>query len=109
MTRGSGLSHSANEKDPQRISSTLRQVLEGRSNAVGSVTLTHDGVATTTTVTAPNCGPNSVVILAPETDWAAASYPTTYVKDSDISAGQFIITHQPTSNATETFGWFCVG
>lgn len=107
MTKGSGLSHSANEKDPQRISSLLKQVLEGRSNAVGTVTLTHDGSATTTTVTAQNCGPNSNVYLMPETDWAAAALPTTYV--SSISSGQFIITHQPTSNATETFGWFCVG
>jgi hypothetical protein len=49
------------------------------------------------------------VFLAPLTDWAAASYPTTYVQKADISAGQFIITHQPTSNATETFGWICLG
>lgn len=109
MTKGSGISHSAGETDTRRISSALKQVLEGRSNAVGSVTLTHDGTATTTTVTAPNCGPNSVVFLAPLTDWAAASFPTSYVLAANISAGQFIITHQPTSNATETFGWFCVG
>jgi hypothetical protein len=109
MTVGSGLAHSANEKDPLRQSSTLKQILEGRSNAVGMTTLTHDGSATTTTVTAPNCGPNSIVFLAPLTDWAAASYPTTYVQKADISAGQFIITHQPTSNATETFGWICLG
>lgn len=107
--KGAGLSHSPNEKDPQRQSLTIRQLLEGRSNAVGVVTLTHDGSATTTTVTAPNCGPNSVVFLSPETDQAAASAPTSYVKASDVSAGQFIITHQPTTNATETFGWVCLG
>ena len=76
-------------------------------NGVGSFTLTHDGVATTTTVTAPNCGPNSVPFLVPMTDWAAASYPTSYV--SSVSAGQFVVTHQPTSNATETFGYVCLG
>ena len=109
MTKGSGLSHSANEKDPQRISNAIKQMLEGRSNDVGMVTLTHDGTATTTTVSAPNCSPSSVVGLFPLTDWAAAAHPTTYVQDADISAGQFIITHQPTSNATETFGWLCRG
>src|SRR5690348_4007174 len=104
MSYGSGLAHSPNESDPRRLSASIRQLLEGRMNGVGTVTLTHDGVATTTTVAAPNCGPNSVVFLSPMTDWAAASAPTSYVKASDISAGQFIITHQPTSNATETFG-----
>lgn len=106
---GGGISISGGETDPRRISQLLRQIAEGRSNAVGSVTLTHDGVATTTTVAAVNCGPNSEVFLDPRTDWAAASLPTTYVKDSDITAGQFIITHQPTTNATETFGWVCLG
>jgi hypothetical protein len=109
MTIGSGLSHPVNDKDPQRQSLSIRQLLEGRSNAVGMTTLTHDGSATTTTVTAPNCGPNSIVFLAPLTDWAAASYPTTYVLKSNITPGQFIITHQPTTNATETFGWICLG
>lgn len=109
MTKGSGLSHSSGETDPRRISSALKQILEGRSNAVGTVTLTHDSTATTTTVAAPNCGPNSVVLLSPATDQAAASFPTTYVRDEDVSAGQFIVTHQPTSNATETFGWACLG
>lgn len=109
MSFGSGLSHPSGQTDQRQINNSIRQLLEGRMNGVGSFTLTHDGSATTTTVTAPNCGPNSVVFLSPMTDWAAASYPTTYVKASDVSPGQFIVTHQPTTNDTETFGYVCLG
>lgn len=109
MSVGAGLYLSPNETNLQRISNAVRQLIEGRSNAVGTVTLTDDGVATTTTVTAVNCGPRSVVILTPQTANAAAALGTTYVQASDVSPGEFIITHAATVNADETFGWFCVG
>lgn len=109
MTVGSGLSIAPNETDFRRICAAIRQLIEGRSNAVGQATLTHDGVATTTTVTAVNCGPGSIVTLTPQSLNAAAALATTCVQQADVTAGQFIITHAATSNADETFGWACLG
>jgi hypothetical protein len=109
MTTGSGLSLAPNESDPRKLSAVIRQLLEGRGNTVGTVTLTSDGTATTTTVTAQNCGPNSIVFMAPLTADAAAAAPTTYVKKSDITAGQFVVTHIATTFDDETFGWVCLG
>lgn len=109
MTTGSGLYLSPTETNQQRQNSAIRQLIEGRSNAVGVVTLAHDGVATTTTVTAPTCGINSIVILTPQTAHAATAFATTYVQASDITAGQFIVTHAATAQTDQTFGWLCVG
>lgn len=109
MTVGSGLSLAPNETDSRRISAAVRQLIEGRSNAVGVVTLAHDGIETTTTVTAVNCGPNAIVILTPRTANAAAALATTYVLAADVSPGEFVITHDATSDADLTFGWLCIG
>jgi hypothetical protein len=34
---------------------------------------------------------------------------TTYVLRSNVTPGQFIITHAATANADETFAWVCLG
>lgn len=107
MTVGSGLSISVAEKDPVKQNTAIRQLIEGRSNAVGTVTLAHDGAATTTTVTATTCGPNSIVFLTPLTAHAAAVSP--YVLLTNVTPGQFIVTHAATAETDQTFGWFCVG
>lgn len=107
MTTGSGLYLSVTETDQRRQNSAIRQLIEGRSNAVGTVTLAHDGVATTTTVTATNCGPNSVVFLSPTTAHAAGALATSFI--SSVASGQFVITHSATSQTDQTFGWVCLG
>ena len=107
MSVGSGLYLAPNETSPRRISAAIRQIIEGRSNAVGTATLTHDGVATTTTVTAPACGQSSAVFLFPTTAHAAAVVATTYV--SAVAYGSFTITHATTSNADVTFYYAAFG
>src|SRR5688572_5777021 len=101
---GSGVYIAPNEKDPIKQNAAIRQLIEGRSNAVGTVTLTNDGVAMGTTVTAPNCGPNSAVFLFPTT--AAASTflrgSDLHVKTTNVTAGQFIVTHAATATASLT-------
>lgn len=109
MTTGSGLSINPGETNTFKIVAILRQLIEGRSNAVGTVTLAHDGSATSTTVTAVNCGPNSVVMMTPTTAHAAAVVATTYVKTSDVTPRQFIVTHAATSNTDVTFFYVCLG
>lgn len=109
MTVGSGLYINPAEKDPIKQNLVMRQLIEGRSNAVGTVTLTHDGVATTTTVTAGTCGANSCVFLFPTTAHAAAVVASTYIAATNVSGGQFIVTHAATSNADVTFFFVCLG
>jgi hypothetical protein len=95
------------EKDPFKIVMAVRQLVEGRSNATGIVTLAAN--AATTTVSAPNCAAASVVLLFPATAHAAAIVAATYVRAADITKGQFIVTHASNSDADKTFYWVALG
>jgi hypothetical protein len=109
MTTGSGLYISQAEKDPFKQNTAIRQLIEGRSNAVGTVTLNGNGVATSTVVTARTCSSSSAVFLFPATAHAAAVVATTYVTAPNVVAGQFTVTHAATANGDATFWWVCLG
>jgi hypothetical protein len=96
-----------NEKDPAKIGFAVNQLGQGRSNAVGEVTLRAS--QTTTTVSAPNCAAGSHVFLFPRTANAAAIVAATYVLSTNVTQGQFIITHTSNSNADKTFSYVCLG
>jgi len=95
------------EKDLTRFAFAIKQLGEGRSNAVGTVTLRAS--QTTTTVTAVNCGAGSVVLLEPATANAAAVRATTYVPAATVTAGQFIINHASDADTDQTFYWAAFG
>lgn len=99
-----GLTLNPGEKDPRRIADAVRQLAEGRSNAVGTFTLTPS--ATTTTVMAPTCAVGSVVAWWPQTQHAANDMATTsYVS----GAGQFILTHANNPRVDRIFSFVIAG
>lgn len=93
------------ETNPLRLVRAIRELFEGRSNAVGSVTLTEN--TTTTTVTAPNIGPSSEIFLSPRTSNAAVA--TANVRITSVGSGTFTITHSNTATTDRTFGWVAFG
>ena len=93
------------EKDPFRFAQAINELFQGRSNAVGSVTLTAS--ATSTAVAAENCGDESQVFLFPKTANAAAALATTYV--TAVGNGTFTITHANNSQTDRTFGYVAIG
>lgn len=93
------------EQNTFRIVQAVRELFEGRSNAVGTVTLRAS--QTTTTVTAENCGDESQVFLSPKTANAAAALATTYI--SSIGNGTFTITHSSAVSTDRTFGYVAIG
>jgi hypothetical protein len=90
------------ETNLSRIVFCIRQMLEGRSNAVGQVTLSPN--ATSTTVTAL-CGADSAVFLFPQTASAAGSASTVWIAKSGIGQGRFTVSHDSTA-ATDRSFWF---
>lgn len=89
-----------------RIVQAIRQIIQGRSDAVlHSVTLTPS--ATTTVVAAINCSKDSEVFLSPRTANAAAALATTYV--SSVGQGTFTLTHASNVQADKTYGIVCIG
>jgi hypothetical protein len=89
------------ERNPQKIVDAIRQLVEGRNNAVGQFTLTPG--ATTTTVSHPNCSVDCRPLFSAVTANAAAAMATTFI--SAISQGQFVVTHASNAQADRTFNY----
>jgi hypothetical protein len=95
------------ERDLQRIVDAIIQLVGGRQNSVGDVTL-RDG-QTTTTVTFPNCSSECRVFLFPQTANAAAALATTYILKANITRGAFTITHANNAQTDKEFSFVCIG
>jgi len=94
------------EKDQTRINQAIRDLFAGRSNAVGSVTLTAS--TTTTVVTSLNIGEDSKIFLMPTTANAAADF-VAGVYISTVASGTFTITHPSDADTDKTFFWVALG
>lgn len=95
------------EKDLTKYAAAIKELGQGRTNAAGTVTLRAS--QTTTTVPAPNCGGDNAIFLFPATANAAAIVASTYVLTSNVTPGQFIVTHPSNGNADKTFYWVALG
>lgn len=95
------------ETDPKKVILSLQQLAAGRSNAVGSVTLTAS--ATTTTVTDNNCAAGSVPILIPTTAHASAEVGAGTIYISAVANRSFTVTHANNSQADRTYLYAILG
>ena len=86
----------------RRIANSVNSLGDGRSNAVGSVTLAES--TTTTVVTDPRVGTDSVISLMPTTANAAAEAP-----HIAVDAGTFTITHANAATTDRTFSYAVQG
>jgi hypothetical protein len=94
------------EKDPKKIILSVQQLAAGRSNGIGTFTLTTG--AASTTVTDPNCAVGSTIIPIPTnaasaTEFGAGSW---YVTPAN---GSFVMTHINSATAGRTFRYCIVG
>lgn len=95
------------EKDPFRLSQAINELYQGRSNAIGTVTLTAS--ATSTVVAAENCGDESAVFLSPTTANAAAEIGNGTIYVSSVGNGTFTLTHANNAQTDRTFGYVAIG
>ncbi|MCA6114246.1 hypothetical protein J6524_04790 [Bradyrhizobium sp. WSM 1738] len=94
-----------NEKELAKYALALQQLAAGRSNATGSVTLAAG--ATSTTISAENCAPQSAVFLFPRTANAAAALATTFI--NSVGKQSFTITHANNAQTDRSFFYVCLG
>jgi hypothetical protein len=95
---------------PRDVASAVNQGLKGKLNSIGSVTLTVS--VASTVVKNPLVGPDSVILLMPQTAHAAAELGngTAYIAPADSVEGvSFKITHANNSQADRTFGYVIIG
>ncbi len=89
--------------DLRTVVRAIRELIQGRSNAVTRVTLTAN--TTTTTFTTANINEDAEVFLTPRTANAAAALATTYCSISRIAGDLTVtITHANTASTDRTFG-----
>jgi hypothetical protein len=93
-----------NEKDPTRVTSAIRELATGRSNAVGTIALTASAI--TTVVKAANCSAMSVPFLQALTA-SAASATGVYIQS--VEKGAFTIAHNSSAATDRIFGFVCLG
>jgi hypothetical protein len=98
---------SPDEKDIYKIVRAVRDLFEGRSNAVGSFTLKPN--AGSTTVTAPNCGAGSTVLAFAKTANAAAEIGNGTMYIGTVNNGSFVVTHANNAQADRTFFYAALG
>lgn len=99
------MSVATDEKDPTKQNRAIQQLEQGRLNVTGTCTLTPS--ATTTVVTAKNCGAASQITLTAKTANAAAALATTYV--STVANGSFTLTHANSAQVDRIFGFHAIG
>lgn len=95
------------EKNVFTIVATIIQLCQGRSNAVGRVTLTAS--AATTAVPAVNCAEGSTPVLTALTANAAAEIGNGTIYVSTVANGSFTITHANNGQTDRVYAWAAYG
>lgn len=103
----SGNFPATNEKDTSRIVQAIRDLFQGRSNAMGSFTCALNEA--TTTVVHPNVGLESTIHLSPRHANAAAEIGAGTIYISAVGRGSFTVTHANSATANRTFQYAIVG
>lgn len=96
--------HNDEVEHRRQISNVVNRILDGATNAVGSVTLTEN--STTTTLNDIRIGVNSRILLMARTATAAAEMTSLYITPTKESA---TITHSSTADTDKTFDYVILG
>lgn len=101
------MSVSTAEKDLSKYAIAIQQLMAGRSNATGSVTLAAG--AASTVVPAINCAGQCAVFLFPKTAHAAAELAAGGCFISSVGKQSFSISHANNSQTDRSFFYVCLG
>ena len=92
--------------DQRQVAEVVRGCMDGKTNNTGEITLTAGG-ATTTTLTDPRIGYQSVIIFSPLSSNAAGYLSNLYV--SARTQGSATLTHSANSAADRKYAYIIVG
>ena len=98
-----GITAFSNQRDTAEV---VNNILAGKLNCVGSVTLTNS--ATQTTVTDFRVGPESVILFMPTTSFGASELASGGMFVGARTKNSFTIDH-PTGTTTRSFDYVVVG
>lgn len=90
-------------------SRNIYKCFQGKTDNIGSVTLTANSTTTTLTEAPDRIGANTVILFMPTTANAAAAMTNLYVSGRDVSANTFTLTHTNNAQIDRTFNYILVG
>ncbi len=94
--------------DARAVATAVNQVIKGKLNSTGTVTLTPS--AASTVVSNALVSPQSVILLMPQTAHAAAELATAFIAPGAIVDGAgFTITHASNAQTDRVFGYVILG
>ena len=91
---------------PREISEVVNNLVEGKSNNTGTITLA-SASATTTTLNDERIGYDSIILFMPTTANAASAFGNLYV--SARTKGSATLTHSANLLTDKTYGYIVVG
>ena len=91
--------------NPRDVAEIVNNAMNGKTNNSGTFTLATS--VTETTVSNERAGFDSIIVLSPRTENAAAELDHTYIKTK--AKGSFIIGHRNTSHTDVTYDYIIVG
>lgn len=92
-------------EDFRASSYAINNILDGKINSTGIVTLRAN--QTTTTINDGSCGEDSVILFMPKTSNASAALASMYVSSTEKQS--FTVTHASNSQTDKTFGYAIFG
>lgn len=95
----------------RRIAYKSNELLNGKSNNIGSITLTANQATTTVTEAAGRIGEDTVVLFMPTTANAAAEIGAggIYVSGRSVANKTFTITHANNAQTDRAFNYVLIG
>ena len=91
--------------DARTTANVIRNLVDGKSNNTGSITL--QASATSTTITDQRVGANSVIVFMPKTANAATAMTSLYV--SARGTGTATLTHDSNAATDRSFEYAIIG
>lgn len=92
---------------PRDVAFAVNQLVDGKMNATGQLTLAQN--ATSTTVTDYRVGENSVILMMPLTRNASSEYTNNHFYISDRSKFSFTIQHRSKNHSDLNFMYVVLG
>lgn len=107
MTQVVPVEHADGKEHRRRIATTVNQILGGKINATGTVTLTAN--AATSTLTNSHIGYDSLIVLSPTTANASAEIGNGTIYIGTYTTGSCTITHANNAQTDRTFKYAVLG
>lgn len=93
----------------RQVNRMLNSFLNGKTNNIGSFTLTASSTTTTLTFATGQLGQDTVISWTPTTANAASATASLYVSSRDVANKTLTLTHASTADIDKTFSYVLTG